>query len=81
MDDEPARNGTSNFGGPKNPTHPGDHILAIYNVWRAGGYPTYHHDMFQTGYGTPACPPRGIPDPEFSAYHRQVFEFLKLRER
>jgi hypothetical protein len=40
-----------------------------------------HHDMFQTGYGTPACPPSGIPDPEFSPYHRQVFEFLKLRER
>lgn len=33
------------------------------------------------GYGTPACPPSGIPDPEYSPYHRQVFEFLKLRER
>ena len=41
----------------------------------------YHHDMFQTGYGTPAVPPSGIPDPEFSPYHKQVFEFLKLRER
>lgn len=46
-----------------------------------GAYPTYHHDMFQTGYGTDACPPGGVPDPEFSGYHRQVFEFLKLRRR
>jgi hypothetical protein len=81
VDDEPARNGTSNFGGPREQTFPTDHILAIYNVWRVGGYPTYHHDMFQTGYGTPACPPSGVPDPEFSSYHRQVFEFLKLRDK
>lgn len=81
VDDEPARNGTSNFGGPKEQTHPSDHILGIYNVWRTGGYVTYHHDMFQTGYGTPAIPPSGVPDPEFSPYHREVFEFLKLRER
>jgi len=81
VDDEPARNGTSNFGGPKEQTFSSDHILAIYNVWRVGGYSTYHHDMFQTGYGTPAVPPSGIPDPEFSPYHRTVFEFLKRRER
>ena len=81
VDDEPARNGTSQFGGPKETTYPTDHILNIYNVWRVGGYPTYHHDMFQTGYGTPACPPSGVPDPEFSPYHRRVFEFLKLRDK
>lgn len=81
VDDEPARNGTPQFGGPKDRTWPTDHILHIWDVWQAGGYFTYHHDMFQTGYGTPACPPSGIPDPEFSPYHRQVFEFLKLRER
>ena len=45
------------------------------------GYVTYHHDMFQTGYGSKAVPPTGIPDPEFSPYHRQVFEFLKERKR
>jgi hypothetical protein len=81
VDDEPARNGTSQFGGPKEATSPFDHILEIRAVWQLGGYTTYHHDMFQTGYGTPAVPPSGIPDPEFSSYHRQVFEFLKLRER
>jgi hypothetical protein len=81
VDDEPARNGTSRFGGPREPTAPTDHILHIWEVWRVGGYSTYHHDMFQTGYGSPACPPHGIPDPEFSPYHRQVFEFLRLRER
>lgn len=81
VDDEPARTGTSNFGGPQEQTHPMDHILGIYNVWRVGGHPTYHHDMFQTGYGSPAVPPSGIPDPEFSPYHKQAFEFLKLRDR
>lgn len=81
VDDEPARTGTRQFGGPPAPTSPNDHILGIWQVWQVGGYVTYHHDMFQTGYGTPAVPPNGIPDPEFSAYHRQVFEFLKLRER
>ncbi|MCX8157912.1 MAG: hypothetical protein N3J91_15980 [Verrucomicrobiae bacterium] len=81
VDDEPARNGTANFGGPREVTHPMDHILHIWEVWKVGGHSVYHHDMFQTGYGTPACPPHGIPDPEFSAYHRQVFEFLKLRDR
>jgi hypothetical protein len=81
VDDEPARNGTANFGGPKGATSPFDHVVHIRGIWQAGAYATYHHDMFQTGYGTPACPPSGIPDPEFSPYHRQVFEFLKLRER
>ena len=46
-----------------------------------GGYITYHHDMFQTGYGTPSIPPSGIPDPEFSPYHRAVLEFIAHRER
>jgi hypothetical protein len=27
VDDEPARNGTSKFGGPRSPTSPYDHIL------------------------------------------------------
>ncbi len=81
VDDEPARNGTASFGGPRVPTSPYDHIVQILNVWRVGGHIVYHHDMFQTGYGTTACPPSGIPDPAFSPYHRQVFEFLKLREK
>jgi len=81
VDDEPARNGTTQFGGPKSSTSPFDHIVHILNVWRANAYPTYHHDMFQTGYGTPAIPPSGIPDPEFNPYHRTVFDFLARRER
>jgi hypothetical protein len=81
VDDEPARNGTSQFGGPKEATSPFDHILQIKAVWALGAYTTYHHDMFQTGHGTPAIPPSGVPDPEFNPYHKQVFEFLKLRER
>jgi len=81
VDDEPARNGTSQFGGPKGATSPMDHIVQIIRVWDAGGYPTYHHDMFQTGYGTPSVPPSGIPDPEFSPYHKAVFEFLRSRDR
>jgi hypothetical protein len=83
VDDEPARNGTQMFGGPPDAerTYPYDHILQIYQVWRAGGYITYHHDMFQTGYGTPAVPPSGVPDPEFNPYHRAVLEFIARRER
>jgi hypothetical protein len=81
VDDEPARNGTSNFGGPKEPTSPFDQIVQIQRVWAAGGYIIYHHDMFQTGYGTPPIPPSGIPDPEYSPYHRQVLEFIAKRER
>ncbi|MEZ5401505.1 MAG: hypothetical protein R2729_17670 [Bryobacteraceae bacterium] len=81
VDDEPARNGTSNFGGPKVPTEPYDHIAQILAVWRAGGYPTYHHDMFQLGHGHPSVPPSGIPDPAHSPYHKVVFEFLKHRAR
>ena len=81
VDDEPARNGTSRFGGPRGPTLPYDHILQIYRIWQLGGYITYHHDMFQTGYGTPSVPSDGIPDPEFNPYHRQVFEFIAQRER
>lgn len=81
VDDEPARNGTSNFGGPKAATFPTDQILQIQAVWQVGGYVTYHHDMFQTGYGTPACPPSGIPEPDFSPYHSVVFDFLAHRDR
>jgi hypothetical protein len=81
VDDEPARNGTPDFGGPKVPTNPYDHILQIYQVWQTGGYILYHHDMFQTGYGTPAVPPSGIPDPEFNPYHKAVLDFIAKRER
>ena len=81
VDDEPARNGTANFGGPKEATQPLDQILQIYQVWQSGGYVVYHHDMFQTGYGTPAVPPSGIPDPEFNPYHKAVLDFLALRQR
>lgn len=81
VDDEPARNGTPQFGGPREQTSPYDHILEIYQAWRTGAYIIYHHDMFQTGAGSVAVPPSGIPDPEFSPYHRLVFEFLALRDR
>ncbi|GAA4452373.1 hypothetical protein GCM10023189_15680 [Nibrella saemangeumensis] len=81
VDDEPARNGTGNFGGPRDTTYPHDQIVQIYQVWQQGGYIVYHHDMFQTGYGTPAIPPSGIPDPEFSPYHRAVLEFIARRQR
>ena len=81
VDDEPARNGTPQFGGPRERTYPFDQILQIYQVWKAGAYVNYHHDMFQTGAGSPAVPPSGVPDPEFSPYHRAVLEFLALRAR
>ena len=77
----PARNGTPQFGGPAEQTYPFDHIIHIWEVWKAGGYATYHHDMFQTGLGTPAVPPSRIPDPEFNPYHRAVLEFIAQRSR
>ena len=81
VDDEPARTGTAKFGGPGEQTYPYDHIIHIWEVWKAGGYITYHHDMFQMGAGAPTVPPSGVPDPEFSPYHRTVFEFIRLRNR
>ncbi|GAB4357878.1 MAG: hypothetical protein OHK0021_02170 [Bryobacter sp.] len=81
VDDEPARTGTANFGGPREPISPYDHILQISKVWERGGHVVYHHDMFQLGAGHPTVPPSGIPDPEFSPFHRQVFDFLKQRDR
>lgn len=81
VDDEPARNGTSDHGGPKVPTQPYDHMAQMLAVWQRGGYVVYHHNMFQLPYGNPATPPSGIPDPEFNPYHRAVFEFLAQRER
>ncbi len=60
VDDEPARNGTPKFGGPKDAAYPHEHILHIYQVWQQNAYFVYHHDMFQTGYNTPAIPPSGI---------------------
>jgi hypothetical protein len=80
-DDEPARCGTPKYGGPSDRTYPSDHIVQMYSVWRLGAYANYHHDMFQLGYGHPSVPPSGIPDPEFSPYHKEVFEFIALRER
>jgi hypothetical protein len=81
VDDEPARKGTSRFGGPKDSVMPTDHIIHIYNVWKTGGYVIYHHDMFQTGYGSEAVPSNGIPAPGFSSYHDQVFDFLRNKDR
>ncbi len=81
VDDEPARNGTPQFGGPKDKTYPFDHILHIWEVWKAGGYITYHHDMFQMGAGNSTVPPSGVPDPEFNPYHRTVLEFIAQRNR
>lgn len=82
VDDEPARTGTATFGGPgERENFAFDHLLRMYNVWQVGGYVIYHHDMFQTGYGSPAVPPSGIPDPEHNPYHRTSFDFLSLRDR
>lgn len=76
IDDEPARCGTLSFGGREGTT-PEMHIEQIERVRALGGYHIYHHDMFQLPYGDPSIPPTGIPDPEFSPYHRAVFEWLR----
>ncbi|NLS79866.1 MAG: hypothetical protein GXY76_21675 [Chloroflexi bacterium] len=76
IDDEPARTGIRQFGGIPE-SHAEQHIAQIAAVRQAGGYHTYHHDMFQSDYGSPATPPQGLPDPDFSAFHRQVFDYLR----
>ena len=77
IDDEPARCGIVQYGGIEGGTKPEQHVEQIRSVRAAGGYHTYHHDMFQSGYGAPVTPPSGLPDPDFSAFHRQVFDFLR----
>ena len=80
IDDEPARTGIMQFGGIKGGTRPEQHIAQIKGVRAVGGYHTYHHDMFQNGYGHPATPPSGIPEPDF-AFHRHVFAFMRENKR
>jgi len=76
IDDEPARAGLVTFGGILGGTTPAQHIAHMKDTEVAGGYYTYHHDMFQGGYGDPATPAHGVPDPDFSRFHLQVFEAL-----
>lgn len=77
IDDEPARDGTPHYGGIPGGTRPEQHIEQIRRVRALGGYHIYHHDMFQLGYGSPTIPPSGIPDPDFSPFQREVFDFLQ----
>jgi hypothetical protein len=77
IDDEPARCGLVQFGGIEGGTQPGQHIAQIRAVREVGGYHTYHHDMFQRSYGAPTTSPTGLPDPDFSPFHRQVFDYLR----
>jgi hypothetical protein len=76
IDDEPARRGLVTFGGIAGGTKPFQHVAHLRATEQAGGYYTYHHDMFQGGYGDPATPTHGIPDPDFNAFHREVFDAL-----
>lgn len=69
--------GTVQFGGIEGGRQPEQHIAQIQHVREVGGYHTYHHDMFQNGYGHPATPPEGLPDPDFSPFHRRAFDFLR----
>lgn len=77
IDDEPARTGLRQFGGIAGGTTPEQHIEQIRRVRAAGGYHLYHHDMFQRTYGDPATPSTGLPDPDFSPFHRRVFDYLR----
>jgi hypothetical protein len=76
IDDEPARTGIVSFGGVEGGTRPEQHIAQIKEVRQVGGYHTYHHDMFQNGYGHPATPEHGIPDPKHP-FHCHVFDYLR----
>lgn len=76
IDDEPARCGPRQFGGSPDAT-PAQHIAQIAAVRAAGGYHIYHHDLFQYAGDAALTPPSGIPEPEFSPYHREVFAWLR----
>ena len=79
VDDEPARPGVDQYSGreEKSGTAPGQHVAHIVGTQEAGGHSTYHHNMFQYGYGHPETPPDGIPDPDLSPFHRQVIDHFK----
>ena len=77
IDDSPARSGPTLYGGNEGGTTPEQHIEHIRRVRAKGGYHGYLHDMFQYGYGHPLTPPNGIPDPDFSPFHRKVFDYLR----
>jgi len=77
IDDEPARTGIVRYGGIEVGTIPDQHVEQIQRVRAAGGYHTYHHDMFQSPYGSPATPQTGVPEPDFNPFHRQVFDYLR----
>ena len=77
LDDEPARCGLKEHGGIPGGTHVEEHIAQIEAVRGIGSYHVYHHDLFQRPRDNPATPPSGIPDPDYSPYHRQVFDYLK----
>jgi hypothetical protein len=77
LDDEPARCGLKEHGGIPEGTRTQDHIAQIEAVRALGSYHVYHHDMFQRPRGNPATPPNGIPEPDFSPFHRRVFDYLK----
>ena len=77
IDDSPARHGPTLYGGVEGGTQPAQHIEHIKRDRALGGYHNYLHDMFQYGYGHELTPPSGIPDPDFSPFHRQVFDWLR----
>ncbi|MDP2858703.1 MAG: hypothetical protein Q8P50_12095, partial [Bacillota bacterium] len=77
IDDSPARHGPRLYGGIEGGTTPQQHIEHIRRDRAVGGYHNYLHDMFQYGFGHELTPPSGIPDPDFSPFHREVFDYLR----
>ncbi len=80
VDDEPARDGTIDFGRIEGGTRPEYHIRQCEAVREAGGYHIYHHDMFQNQ-DPDSTPLNGIPDPDFSSFYRKVFDYLARQTR
>ena len=81
IDDEPARTGIVQFGGIPGGTLPERHIAQVEAVRALGAHHIYHHDMFQRGYGYATTPPSGVPDPDYSPFHRRVFGYLRDHRR
>jgi hypothetical protein len=77
IDDSPVHCGPVQLGGVPGGTKAWQHIKHIERDRKLGGYHTYSHDMCLGGYGHASTPPSGIPDPDFSPFHRQVFDYLR----
>ncbi len=81
VDNEPARNGAPDFGGPGAPTYPFDHMIQMYQAWQLGVYTVYRHDMFQDRLRDSGRAAARRARPRVQPYRRLALDFFALRDR